>query len=427
MKKRIKNFFVKNAMIKLLVLVLGLFFWLLLSNRQDPLIETTVTCPIVYNDSSLEEKGLTALSRPSSVTIPVTLRKSRLRYLSADDFSVTADMSEVIGETKIAPDSTKINLEIARTSAASYISSWQYPASQNYVRVTLDQLKTMSYMVLFNYVNNPPDGLQIGQMISSPRRVTVTGPTSAFANLVSVKANVDLSELSDDTTSIEAPLALYDGNSQQLSDGRLELSQSVVSVEAVLNQIKEISVSISSYSGSPAEGYKVSKVDYSPKLINVSGSKTALANVSTVSIPSSALRLSGTSEAEKFSLDISNYLPEGIVLAEGESGIVDVSIESEKLQTRTFVISTSGMSFVNTSEEYDYSIESSSTEITLSGFEEDLMNFEESVLAPKGTIDVNGIEPGNYLVIPVVMELEQDYILEDEVTVSIKIEDKKRE
>ena len=409
-------------MIKLLGLFLGLLIWLLLSNRQDPLVETTVTCPIVYDDTGLEAKGLTALSRPSTVTIPVTIRKSRLRYLSAADFSVTADMSEVIGEIKLSPDITKINLEISRVASAAYINQWEYPSAQSYIRVVLDQLKTMSYMVLFTTYNNPPDGYQIGPLISSPKRVTVTGPTSAFANLVSVKASVDLSQLSDDNTSIEAPLGLYDGNSQLLAGGRLELSQNTVNVEAALNQIKEISVSISTYSGAPAEGYKVSKVDYSPKLISVSGSKTALANISTVSIPSTALRLSGQNETETFSLDISNYLPEGIMLAEGESGIVDVSFEFEELQTRTFVISTSGMSFINPREDCIYTIETPYTEITLSGFDEDLMNFEESMLSPRGTIDVAGMRPGEYMVIPVTMELEQDYILEDEVTVSIKIE-----
>ena len=424
MKKRIKDFFVKNTGLKILGLLLGLMCWLLLSNQQDPLVETTVTCPITYDESSLAESGLTYLTRPTTITIPVSLRKSRLRYLSANDFSCTVDMSEIIGEVKDAPDSTKINLEITRASAANYINSWEYPQSQSYVRVVLDKIKTMSYPVLFNTTNSPPEGYQIGQLISSPRRVSVTGPTSAFANLASVRAMVDLSGLSEEVTSVESPLGLFDGNSQQLLTNRLQISQETVNVDVALNQFKEISVSISSFSGSPAEGYKVSKVDYNPKLINVMGSKSALANISTVSIPSSALQLSGQSETEVFTLDIMNFLPDGIVLAEGEDENIEVSVEFEELATRTFVISTSGMSFVNTNDAYDYSIESSSTEITLSAFAEDLMSFEEAYLAPKGTIDVAGMKEGEYLVIPVAMELDQDYALEDEVTVSIRIRKK---
>ena len=425
MKKKLKDFFTENSMIKFLGLLLGVSFWLLLSNQQDPLIETSITCPIVYDDTMLETSGLAALSRPSAVTIPVSLRKSRLRYLSANDFTCTVDMSEIIGEIKEAPDTTKVNLEITRAASANYINSWEYPQSQSYVRVALDEIKTMSYIVQFNITNEAPEGYQIGQLISSPRRVNVTGPTSSFTSLAAVVAEVDLSQLDDDNTSVESPLALYDGNYQRILSNRLELSQDAVTVDVALNQVKDISVSLSTYSGSPANGYKVSKVDYSPKVISVMGSKTALAGISTVSIPSSALHLSGQSEKEVFTLDIVNYLPDGIVLADGEERNVEVSIEFEKLVTRTFIISTSGMTFVNTSDDYTYSIDASNTEITLSGFEEDLVSFEESFLAPKGTIDVAGMTEGKYLVIPVSMELDQDYDLEDEVTVPIRIEKKK--
>ena len=135
-----------------------------------------------------------------------------------------------------------------------------------------------------------------------------------------------------------APLALYDGNNRTLSGSGLTISQSTVEVTVSLNQAKEISISIAGSSGTPADGYVVSKVDYSPKLLTISGSKNALANISTVSIPSRELDITGASSNKTFDIAIEQYLPEGITLSEGQSGTISVTIELEQLQTESFQI-----------------------------------------------------------------------------------------
>ena len=229
--------------------------------------------------------------QPNAITIPVKLHRSRLRYLSADDFTVKADLTEVIGDVKEAPEASKISIEITKASSATYIQSWEYPQSQGYVKVVLDTLKSATYLVQFNTTKELPEGYQVGTLSSDPSRVTVSGPTSAFSNLAAVKANVDLSAITDGG-SVTAPLALYDGNNRTLSGSGLTISQSTVEVTVSLNQAKEISISIAGSSGTPADGYVVSKVDYTPKLLTISGSKNALANISTVSIPSRELDLS---------------------------------------------------------------------------------------------------------------------------------------
>ena len=145
MKKWIHDFFLRNHLLKLLAALLAVLLWLVLSNVQDPLVDSTVVCPIIYDDSGLAGRNLTVTSKPNSVTIPVTVRKSRLRNLSSEDFTVTCNLLEVIGDLKESPDSSKVCIEISRIPGAGYIQSWQYPQSQNYVKVVFDQLKTMTY------------------------------------------------------------------------------------------------------------------------------------------------------------------------------------------------------------------------------------------------------------------------------------------
>ena len=192
-----QKLFLKNFPLKLLGFVLAVLLWLVLNNTQDPVITSSVSVPITYEEGGLAEKNMVAISKPNAITIPVKLHRSRLRYLSADDFTVKADLTEVIGDVKEAPEASKISIEITKASSATYIQSWEYPQSQGYVKVVLDTLKSATYLVQFNTTKELPEGYQVGTLSSDPSRVTVSGPTSAFSNLAAVKANVDLSAITD--------------------------------------------------------------------------------------------------------------------------------------------------------------------------------------------------------------------------------------
>ena len=273
----------------------------------------------------------------------------------------------------------------------------------------------------FNTTKELPEGYQVGTLSSDPSRVTVSGPTSAFSNLAAVKANVDLSAITDGG-SVTAPLALYDGNNRTLSGSGLTISQSTVEVTVSLNQAKEISISIAGSSGTPADGYVVSKVDYSPKLLTISGSKNALANISTVSIPSRELDITGANSNKTFDIAIEQYLPEGITLSEGQSGTISVTIELEQLQTESFQIDASQFQLVNTKPEYEYELIDPVLTLTLQALQADLDSFNPETL--QGTIDVGGLEAGEYINVPVTRTLDSAYTMTRDLIVSVRIIDK---
>ena len=421
MKNKNQTRFLKNFPLKLLGFVLAILLWLILNNTQDPIITSSVTVPITYEESGLAAKNMVAITKPTSVTIPVKLHRSRIRYLSSDDFTVTADLTEVIGDVKEAPEASKVSIEITKTPSANYIQSWEYPQSQGYVKVVLDTLKSATYLVQFNITKELPEGYQVGTLSSDPSRVTVSGPTSAFSNLASVKANVDLSAISDGG-SVIAPLALYDGNNRTLTGSGLTISQETVEVTVGLNQTKEISISIAGSSGIPADGYVVSKVDYAPKLLTISGSKNALANISTISIPSEELDITGASENKTFEIAIEPYLPEGITLYGEQSGTISVTIELEQLQTRSFSVNAEQFQLLNTRDDYEYEFIDSELTLTLQALEADLDSFNPETL--QGIIDVGGLEAGEYINVPVMLTLDSAYAMTEDLIASVRIIDK---
>lgn len=421
MKNKSQKYFLTNIPLRLLGIVLAILLWLVLSNTQDPVITSSVTVPITYDESGLAEQNMVAITKPTSITIPVKLHRSRLRYLSSDDFTVTADLTEVIGDIKEAPDTSKVSIEITKTSSANYIQSWEYPQSQGYIRVVLDTLKSATYLVQFNITKELPEGYQVGTLSSDPSRVTVSGPTSAFSNLASVKANVDLSTITD-SSSVTASLALYDGNNRVLTGSGLTISQESVEVTVGLNQTKEISISIAGSSGTPADGYVVSKVDYTPKLLTISGSKTALANISTIGIPSEELDITGASQNQTFEIAIDPYLPEGITVSEGQSGTIFVTIELEQLQTESFQVDVEQFQLINTKDEYEYEIIDPTLTVTLQALQADLDILDPETL--QGTIDVGGLGAGEYINVPVTLALDSAYTLTEDLIASVRIIDK---
>lgn len=165
----------------------------------------------------------------------------------------------------------------------------------------------------------------------------------------------------------------------------------------------------------------VSKVDYTPKLLTISGSKTALANISTISIPSEELDITGASQNQTFEIAIDPYLPDGIALSEGQSGTISVTIELEQLQTKSFQVNVQQFELINTKEKYEYELIEPTLTVTLQALQTDLDILDPETL--QGTIDVGGLEAGEYINVPVTLTLDSAYTLTDDLIASVRIID----
>ena len=72
-----QKLFLKNFPLKLLGFVLAVLLWIVLNNTQDPVITSSVSVPITYEEGGLAEKNMVAISKPNDITITVKLHRSR--------------------------------------------------------------------------------------------------------------------------------------------------------------------------------------------------------------------------------------------------------------------------------------------------------------------------------------------------------------
>lgn len=431
MENKIKRFLSTNLLWKAVALALAILFWLILSNVQDPIVDRNVNVTISYDESYLDSHNYIATSKPTTVTIPIRVRRSNVSRVKSEDFTVSIDTSQYLGgSVKIAPESTKFMMTITKNPSANYIEDWEYPKSTGrYVDVIVDTVKTATYRIQFNLIGELPQELQALEPIANPARVKVTGPTSDFANLVSVKATVDLSKITAQNNSLMADLQLYDGNNSLITNKNLVLSQESVEVTVETAQTKEVGLTVSTM-GEPQSGFGCRKFDYNPKTIFVTGSEEAIAAMQSANIviPKAAVDITGLSATKVFKIKIEDYLPSGLTVADGQPDEVEVTCEIERLEERSFTINTDIFKFMGTDDRYRYEIVSPTTEIVLRSFADVLEDFPQTGGNLQGTINVYGMGPSDSTSFATVMiSIDRQYSLVNDIQVEIRITPVKEE
>ena len=270
------------------------------------------------------------------------------------------------------------------------------------------------------------EGYVIGELKANPEKVTIRGPKTVIDSINRVVAEVDVSGLSSDTE-VEARLVLYDANNNVIDQSLLanNLGKEGLTVEVTLHQIKSVKVELDTSMVSAAEGYKISEISVEPQEVRISGSKSALARVTEISVPASALTAVNLTQRTERSIDISQYLPEDVALVDENADNVVVTISVEKPGAKNYEVSTSSITVNNLDSRLELSYGTVvDLEIQIKGPSEVLSVFS---IAKKVSIDLKDYtKPGTYTV-PVTVELPAGCSLVNEVSVEVILDEKQEQ
>ena len=81
------------------------------------------------------------------------------------------------------------------------------------------------------------------------------------------------------------------------------------------------------YSGTPAENYQVVSVSCKPETIDIAGTSDVLGKIIRLDISPEAVNVDGIDEELQLVVDVSQYLPEGMILENEDDGSVVVTVE----------------------------------------------------------------------------------------------------
>ena len=390
-------------------------------NTDDPTITVSYTTNVTVENASVVtdmNKCYEVLNGTNTVSFAVTAKRSVLNKLEDTDFTAVADMNRMI----VNEDGDKANVPIEIISKRSN-SSLKYNEKNKYLEVSLEDLMKRRFIITADTSGKVADGYALGEVtVTNPNVLNVSGPASIVNKIDSVVATIDVDGMSMNLSDNVIP-ALYDADGQEIDTTKLKLSNTTVTISAKILSVKEIPL-VFSTSGVPYGDNRVVEISSKPETIKVKGSSTTLNPLSSLNIPGDVLNVSGASEDITTTIDISEYLPDGVELVNASDATVTVTVRIEAYELKKFNLSTSQINVNGLDSNYDLSFDQSTVAVTVSGLKNDLNKLNTSQLS--ASIDVTDLGVGTHQV-NLDLNLDEDNYAYQTITVTIEIKDKTKD
>lgn len=413
MKIKIKEILTNNLVLKISSVALALLLWIVVFWNVDPETEVKLQVPIEYkNEQLLADNNWYVSKKPSSIEIVVTCRSTKQKEITTSLFKAECDLSKRYGDDELLKS---VRVDVTQVVSNSSVETWSYSSQGTYVDITLEKIITRDLDIQLQTQGELPSTYQLNldEVVISPSKVTLRGPSSALANVSQAAVMIDLSNLQEDATELTLIPYFTDNNGRVITlDSTVSSDVDEVTLSLQVLRTQNLSVTYQGLMGNVPDGYRYSEVTVSPDTLEVVGLKAALAGVQNITIPSEVLNIEGATEDKEFLIDITQYLPAGATLYDESKNMVTVTVKIEKLSSKVYRMPTSNIELLNKNEAYSYQWLLDTMTVSLKGFSDDLNQYSsEEIFA---TLDVSGLEPGTYDNMKPTIELPSGFILNAE-------------
>ncbi len=368
------NLLNSNNFLKVLSVVIAIVLWLYVIQVTDPMkTQTYSDIPVqLLNEESLAARGL-ALSGEATYTVGVKLQAKRaeLTKISASDIIANADLfgysigKNYIPVTVEAPDgATIMGVEPIK------------------INVVIEELVEVAKPIRIDFVGQFEDGIEAGQITTSPEEILVSGAKSEVSAVAYIKAEVNTSKLTAQGTTVQAKAVAVNSGGDVVSNVRL--SSSFIDVTARLSQVKEVPLTVE-VTGEVAPIYEVINMDI-PDSVKIKGSAEALAGIT--ELTAEPVDISAVASTSKVPLQIA--LPEGVEFASGyENLAIDMTIKP--VATKQFTYTADEIVVEGIEEVSRISITTPQITVTASGSEVVIAGLKKEDLEPYLLLDTESL------------------------------------
>ena len=421
MANKILKTLVNNIGYKILAVVFAFILWLVVYNIDDPNKTVRFTTNVmVENESAITDmnKCYEVLNGTNTITFSVTAKRSVINKLEDTDFIATADMNRMIMNSD--NKSAKVPIEVISRRSNS---SLKYNGKNQYLEISLDDLVSRRFMITADTAGQVADGYALGEVtVTNPNVLNVTGPATIVDKIDSVVATIDVEGMSMNLSDNVLPV-FYDADGNEIDTTRLKYNNTTVTIAAKILRVKEIPLSFTT-TGTPSGDYRVVEITSDPENIRIKGALSVLNPIMSLAIPAEVLNVSGARDDLTTTIDITEYLPDGVELVDAADATVTVTVRIEAYQSKTFKIDTKDITVNGLGDGYELAFEQNSGTVTISGLQNDLNRLSVADLA--SAIDVSGMEEGLHQV-NLEIELDETNYAARTVSVEVKISKKSSE
>lgn len=325
-KNKILNIFLNNWALKLFSLAAAFFLWLLvmtIENPEDQKVFYNIPVKLVNTEVLTDENMVYEILDKTDVVsrVSVTAKKSIRDELNTSDIVAEADFSNltVANTVEIRFYSQRYNEQITNITGSNQI-----------LKLNIEKKKTKRLELETETTGSVAKGYMISNTSPDQNRIEISGPESVVSRIQTAKVIVDVTDASGNISTY-AEVKLYDADSKEIPLDNLNMNTSKVRVNVEILNTKTVAVRYTA-SGTPAQGYLLTgEITASMENVTLAGPTEKIANIYEIAIPETALDITDCAEDTTFNLNIQDYLPENVILAnEKASGKITAVVHIEK-------------------------------------------------------------------------------------------------
>ena len=358
-----------------MAVLIAFLIWFLVANIEDYSISKTITgIPVaILNEEAITSQDMVyEIVQGRTVDIKVEGRRSVVEKLTLDDFTASADLSELS-----ITNSVQISVDAASSAIRREIN---ISVVDTMMKVAIEERGEQKLPITVVTKGETQEGYAVVSAAATPNMVTVTGAASKVKDIKTVRVEVDVEGLNT-SISTRGELILLDADGDRIESDKITRNLTTVSVKVVIQKTKEVPIQIVP-SGEVAEGFSIAgPIEYQPTTVLIAGEEEVLRSIREISIED--IDITDLNSDYETTVDINNYLPDGVVIADSTQNIA-VKINIEKLVEKTLSIRLEDIGFTETDDRFQYEIVSDEKqfELTVTGLKRDLDTLTVQDLQP---------------------------------------------
>lgn len=380
MKLKFKSFFSSinfkdNLTLKVLSVVLAIFFWIFVMDQENPQIERTIyNIPVSYVGSV--GSGLYVMGTPEvSVNVNVSGRRNTVLGLGPSNIVLTVDLSKAVeGDNKL-----KIEYGEGENYAVKSLTVDEIPL---FVDRIVSAQKRVQYVLSSDFERD----LGMSTISISPNSVLVNGPRNLVEKVSVLQGVIDAKSLTD-STQFEMAITAIDDEGVKV-EGVTHVKTVLASADVIKTALIPITYK---YTDETDEGFELYEFTADIDAVELSGGVSAI---------NALLVLEANSVAIKGNGDVKGIfefvLPDGVMMKNPSSATYTARVL--KIEEREFFVPISQIDWLGLGEQLEHQV-SSETDVVKFKLKGLAPNFEKNQLDTiRLSANLEGLSEGQHTV-----------------------------
>lgn len=371
-----------NLTIKLMSFFFAFIIWVSVYNIYDPVISISKNIPIqILNEDSIKKiNKVYTIDGDKSISFYIKGKQSIIKNIKDSDIIVSADLSRLSELNTV-----KVNIDIPKYNNIDVIYG-----KTDTLKIILDNYVSKTFDLKVNYDGKINDKYYLCND-NVNEKITISGSQQIINKISDVYINSDLTKLYPNYQN-ELEIKAKDSFNTNIDLTKLEIDKQFYIYKPTVYNVKTVPININLIDNVKNE-YHIKSKNFVPNNVKISGTDELLNKTNNLSI---SYEVNNLSQNENIKIKIKDYLDDkNLYLVDNELE-VSLNIKSSKYTNKTYLLSLSDISIKNMPQNMNISYTNNTDlyEVTITGFEEDLINLKNIDL--NAYIDLKDLNLGKH-------------------------------